>query len=100
VTNTPNSNGVPFGPLENKIKKTYSFDRIHSHYTNVISASHSKKFSSLTGPANIPSGGLFVNSKINHQQHEFIFFSIFLRLYSAIKRRRADPAIQSENIFQ
>jgi hypothetical protein len=62
-----------------------------SYYTNVISASHSKKFSSLTGPAKIPSGGLFVNSKINLQKLYLLFK--FLRLYSAIKRRNADPAI-------
>jgi len=30
--------------------------------TNVISASHSKKFSSLIGPATIPSGGFNVSS--------------------------------------
>jgi hypothetical protein len=59
----------------------------------VINASHSKKFSSLTGPAKIPSGGLFVNSK--NYIHLLLSISIqkFLRLYSAIKRRKADPAI-------
>ena len=40
----------------------------------MISASHSKKFSSSTGPAMIPSGGFKVNSKkdenINQKQIE------------------------------
>lgn len=60
--------------------------------TNVINASHSKKFSSLNGPAKIPSGGLFVNSKINTSIVQWNTF-VILRLYSAINRRNADPAI-------
>ena len=74
-----------WGPL--KIQSNIFNDSLLSYYTNVISASHSKKFSSLTGPANIPSGGLFVNSKIESFNMRFIF-SKLLRLYSAIKRRR------------
>jgi hypothetical protein len=34
-----------------------------NYITYVISASHSKKFSSLIGPAIIPSGGFRVNSE-------------------------------------
>lgn len=62
--------------------------------TNVIKASHSKKFSSLVGPAIIPSGGFNVNSKIINYVSEFNLNNIkTVRLYSAINRRNADPAI-------
>lgn len=64
MTNTPNSNDVPLGPLENHSKTKLSIPFIKQS-THVIRASHSNKFSSLTGPARIPSGGLFVNSKIS-----------------------------------
>lgn len=90
--------------------------------TYCISASHSKKLSSLIGPATIPSGGFNVNSVQSHQMHKvgkwkkiywnairsseanektkklqnvLIFFNTlqYLRLYSAIKRRNDEPAI-------
>lgn len=76
--------------------------------------SQSKKFSSLIGPATIPSGGFRVSSKkmtkilaigkktkgnfICHNHDRKIKSdvqtnNVFIRLYSAIKRRNADPAI-------
>ena len=74
----------------------------------MISASHSKKFSSFFGPssnlctiynslklslpAKIPSGGLTVNSEV----HVVILICLgkeYLPLYSVIKRFSADPAI-------
>ena len=39
-------------------------------FTYVINASHSKKLSSLIGPANIPSGGFRVNS-VAEMKHKF-----------------------------
>ena len=51
------------------------------------------------GPAKIPSGGLLVNSIVEKRK---LFLKISmknqnLRLYSAIKRRRADPAIWKDS---
>lgn len=50
--------------ISNKITIRYdTVDIIMVVTTYAINASHSKKLSSLTGPATIPSGGSKVNSK-------------------------------------
>lgn len=42
----------------------------YNHLTYAIRASHSKKFSSLTGPAKIPSGGFRVSSEIRSKKKQ------------------------------
>jgi len=62
--NTPPSNGVPSGPD--------------------IKASHSKKFSSVSGPATIPSGGFWVSSLTQKEINIRIYMYTDLELqYSA-----------------
>lgn len=67
-------------------------------------ASHSKKLSSLIGPATIPSGGFNVSSTKNgnkkfkiqpiaHTDNVASRMIWLLRLYSAMSLRNADPAI-------
>lgn len=41
-------------------------------FTYVIKASHSKKFSSLTGPATIPSGGFNVSSVKQNKHWQYV----------------------------
>lgn len=108
--NTPPSKQVPSGPLK---ENTHTHQLIDvedvmevigggggGHFTNAISASHSKKLSSLTGPATMPSGGSKVNSVVKHKEQRksmkrgpWLTFKLSLRLYSAIKRLNAGPAI-------
>lgn len=59
--NTPPSKQVPSGPLE-RFRALLVIVLDHWLRTYVIKASHSKKLSSVIGPAMIPSGGFRVNS--------------------------------------
>lgn len=65
--NTPPSKQVPSGPLttiRNWFQFIYFFNGIRIR-TYAMRASHSKKLSSLIGPATIPSGGFNVSSTKN-----------------------------------
>lgn len=95
--------------ISNKITIRYdTVDIIMVVTTYAINASHSKKLSSLTGPATIPSGGSKVNSKripkiymnpsggcplVGADRLIHFFFTKDLRLYSAISLRSAEPAM-------
>ena len=68
---TPPSNDVSSGPLQQEdvefINPLGAYLYSCAPTTYKIKASHSKKFSSVTGPATMPSGGFRVSSKVKMQ---------------------------------
>lgn len=86
---TPYSKHVPSGPesLEAQVKT------VSLQISPTITQSHSKKLSSVAGPAIIPSGGLAISStKIITGRLDKMWVEN-LRLNSVISRFSANPAI-------
>ena len=68
------------------------------NYYYMISASHSKKFSSLIGPATIPSGGFNVSSvdssEVDYTNVVIFFYQVELYVYVCIPPSNGVEQIQ------